>query len=146
MRGRELRIVFGLGLAWATWYFILWAFTRLSHDQLDRPYSPVLDWLSIPAAVLVGLSLTGILVRLWPTFLNVPDSVSRPRLLGRLLVYAPLLLMALVVLFVVVAGLNEWLTGDPQDTWCGTSIFFAAMWYPLLLTPAVTFNHCPLSV
>lgn len=54
------------------------------------------------------------------------------------MVYAPLLLMALVVLFVVVAGLQEWLTGDPQDIWYGTSIFFAAMWYPVLLTPAVT--------
>lgn len=96
MRGRELRIVFALGLAWAIWDYILWAFTRLSQDQLD--------WLLIPAAVVVGLSLNGILVRLWSTFLYVPESVSRFRLLGRLLVYAPLLLMALVVLFAVVAG------------------------------------------
>lgn len=138
IRGRELRIGFALGLAWATWYYILWVFTRLANDLLNTPFSPVLDWLSIPAALLVGLSLTGALVRLWPTFLGVPESVSRWWLMGRLLVYAPLVLMVLVVLFAVIAGLDEWLLGDPEDTWYGVSIFFAAMWYPALLTPAVT--------
>ena len=60
MRGREPRIVFALGLAWAIRYDIPWAFTRLSHDQLARPFSQVMDRLSIPAAVLVGLLLAGI--------------------------------------------------------------------------------------
>lgn len=138
MRGRELSLAFALGLAWATWYYILWAFTLLANEWLDMPYSPVLDWLSIPAALMAGLALTGILARFWPTFLRVPESVSRLRLMGRLLVYTPLVLMVLVVLFAVIAGLDEWLTGDPRDTWYGTAVFFAAMWYPALLTPAVT--------
>jgi len=138
MRGRELHLAFALGLAWAVWYYVLWAFTWLANEALDTPNSPVLDGLSIPAALLVGLAATFILVRCWPTFLRVPASVSGPRLVGRLLVYAPPVLMVLVVLFAVIAGLDEWLRGDPKDTWHGTSIFFAAMWYPALLTPAVT--------
>jgi hypothetical protein len=68
MRGRKLRIVFALGLVWVIWYDILWVFTRLPHDQRDRPFSPVMDRLSISAAALAGLLLAGILARLWPTF------------------------------------------------------------------------------
>ncbi len=68
MWGRKLRIVFALGLVWVIWYDILWAFTRLPHDQRDRPFSSVMGRLSIPAAVLVDLLLAGILARLWPIF------------------------------------------------------------------------------
>lgn len=138
MRGRELQLAFALGLAWAAWYYLLWAFTWLANEALDTPYSSVLDGLSIPAALLVGLAVTFILVRCRPTFLRVPASISGPRLVGRLLVHAPLVLMLLVVLFAVIAGLDEWLRGDAEDIWYGTAIFFAAMWYPVLLTPAVT--------
>ena len=138
LQGRELRWLFSLSIAWAVWFYVLWGLTLLANYWLEVSYSPLLDWLSIPLSILVGWIITRLLVGIWPSFLSVPDSASRLWLAGRLLILAPLVLILLVVLFAVIAGLDEILTGDPEDTWYGTSIFFAAMWYPVLLTPALT--------
>ena len=138
-RWRELglRWLFALGVGWALWSaFLVQLSYRWSGDGTASYYA-VLDALTIPVAIALGLGVIWLLSRRWPRLLYVPEGVSFAFVLARLLLYTPLAFLALATTF----GLAEWLrvvwAEDPSDSQYGVSVAWAVVWYPTMLTPSV---------
>jgi hypothetical protein len=139
LRWREhgLRAVFALGVGWALWVTLLVQLSYRWSDDGTAPYYALLDFLTIPAGIVLGLGAAWLLSAIWPRFLVVPENVALSFVLIRLLVYAPLAFVALGLGF----GLAEWVhvvrVEDRSNPQYGLSILWAVLWYPAILTPAV---------
>lgn len=138
---RFLRGVFVLSLGWACVVLLARPVDALLQELAVVPES----WLRAGLvaggalgllAVLAGGTL--LLVRAWPNFLRVREDVSRVSLGGRLLLGAPAAAVATGLSAFAIQCVSVLLREDPAHSQYGLSAWFAAGFYALALTPAVT--------
>lgn len=98
----------------------------------------VFEVIIIPLIIVMCSTAAIYIYRHWPGFLRVPQSESLIMLLVRMLIYMPLL----YVLLASIIGVTWYifiLPGEDQShSQYGLSVFFASVFYPIMLTPSVT--------
>lgn len=134
IRRHLLRIALAVGVIWA----VVLGFSRplFSHVP-EGPNRPLWQWL-ILSAVVIGVSLLMVsLYRLRPRFMRMPRAESGRGLLPAWSIAIPGAFLALAVVFGLVEYVHLRLSGDPGNPQYGLSVVIAAIWYPIVLTPAV---------
>lgn len=143
LRDRWLPGVFALALAWTLFWLGVWLLghqidalnpapegTRL-HDAFENSVPPLV------AIVLAGAGTT-LGIRSWPGFLRITGEVSLSRILVSLLLAAPLVALALlIVLGAVGLALDPppWKTDNPQYI---PAVFWVAPLGAIVLAPVAT--------
>ena len=134
-RNHGLRVLFALGLIWA----ILLGFAEeLFSWMTGDPDETLWGWLVLTLVVAAGCGLTLASCLAWRKFLRIPDTVGPARVAGWLLVSALVVAVVVGIAFAAVEYRHVQQTGNPQNPQYGLSVFFAAMWYPAVLTPVLT--------
>lgn len=143
LRDRWLQGLFALALAWALFWLGIWLFgeqfevpspvpegNRL-HDVFEE-YSPPL------VAIVLAGALTTLGIRSWPGIFRLPRQVASSRVLVSLLLSAPIVAIALLIVASTVCMVLEpppWKSDNPQ-------YFPAVFWYAplgtIVLTPVAT--------
>lgn len=136
-----LRWTFSAGIVWAALLLfgerlsVLWSLNPApeGHRWHDA-------WETLAPLVLVaGGGLLGVLLlRPWPRFLRVPEAVTPAYLATRAVLYAPLVFGTLAVLFFCAWSLFVVPGEDPEHSQSGLSALFAAVFFPVALTPSLT--------
>lgn len=143
LRDRWLQGLFALALAWALFWLGIW----LLGEQLEVP-NPVPEgnrlhdvfeeYIPPLVAIVVAGAVTILGMRLWPDSFRVPNQVASSRVLVSLLLAAPIVALALLILVSAVCIVLEpppWKSDNPQYF---PAVFWYAPLWTIVLTPVAT--------
>jgi len=143
LRGRWLQGLFALALAWALFWLGIWVLGEQFevpnpvpegnplHDVFEEYIPPLV------AIVLAG-AVTSLGIRFWPGFFRVPKQMASSRVLVSLVLAAPIVAIALLILVSAVCMVLEpppWKFDNPQYF---PALFWYAPLWTMVLTPVAT--------
>jgi hypothetical protein len=143
LRDRWLQGLFALALAWTLFWLGIWLFG----EQIDvlnpvpegnRLHNVFEDYIPPLVVIVLAGAVTTLGVRFWPGFFRVPRQVASSRVLVSLLLAAPIVAIALLIVLVAAGMALEpppWNSDNPQYI---PAVFWVAPLGTIVLTPVAT--------
>lgn len=142
-RDRWLQGLFALALAWTLFWLGIWLFGEQIGVMNPVPEGNLLhnvfeEYLPPLVVIVLAGAVTTLGVRFWPGFFRVPRQVASSRVLVSLLLAAPIVAIALLIVLVAVGMALEpppWKSDNPQYI---PAVFWVAPLGTIVLTPVAT--------